>query len=72
MSKLALQVPVCAQHFGHKAVAIDHGDHPSTQNGGVSVKFRSVQALEAFRQHNQAVLPEIRNEAQMPHAPTAK
>lgn len=71
ITKIALQVPVCTQHLGRKAVALDYGDHPSTQHDGVSIKFRSLAALEAYRQHNAALMPAIRNEPQMPHAPSA-
>jgi len=71
VTKITLPVPVCAHHAGQKAVALDYGDHPSTQHDGVSIKFRSVWALEAFRHHNAASMPAIRNEAQMPHAPEA-
>ncbi|MCA9617729.1 MAG: hypothetical protein KC731_01830 [Myxococcales bacterium] len=71
VTKIVLQVPVCAAHVGQGAVALDYGDHPSTQHDGVCVKFRSVWALEGYRRHNAAVMPPIRNEPQMPHAPSA-
>ncbi len=71
VTKLVVQVPVCAAHGGQRAVALDYGDHSSTQHQGVSLKFRSLEALEAYRQHNASVLPALRNEAQMLHAPEA-
>lgn len=71
ITKITLQVPVCAHHAGQKAVKLDYGDHPSTQHDGVALKFRSLPALEAYRQHNLSVMPPIRNQAQMPHAPQA-
>ena len=71
VTKLAIDVPTCADHAGKKAVALDYGGHTSTQHAGVSVKFRSVAALEAYRKHNAAVLPPVVNEPQMVHAPSA-
>ncbi|MCA9697574.1 MAG: hypothetical protein KC431_08620 [Myxococcales bacterium] len=70
ITKIALEVPVCARHLGQHAVELDYGDHPSTQHDGVCVRFRSLPALERFREHNAALMPAIENTPQMPHAPT--
>lgn len=72
VTKLQAHVPVCAAHAGQKAVAFAYGDHSSTQHGGLSLKFRSLGGLEAYVQHNAALLPPTPNEPQMIHAPSAE
>ena len=66
-----VQFPVCPEHLGKKALAIDYGEHPTTNDPGtsLSLKFRSLPMLEAFRQHNQGKMPPLENKPSLPHAP---
>jgi hypothetical protein len=69
--KIQLQVPVCPEHLGHKALAIDYGEHPTTvdPDSSLSLKFRSLPMLEAYRRHNQSRMPPLENKPSLPHAP---
>ena len=73
VQKMKVEVPVCKEHIKKKVVSLDYGDHHTTSNPdtGVSLKFRSLAAMEAYRQHNADLMPALLNEPSMPHAPEA-